>query len=181
MVGYLKNKNVHVKKEKTTRTKDIISHCTLAKNATPKTEKKNIHITLLHVGSSLKNIKRKAKDLSKGKKDYKIIFCIFDGDVQLGYKDLKEYCKNNDKIFDASSVPTFEYWLYLHFKHLSTPITAKGQKTAGGMMLSTLQEILPTYEKVILTLMILKMKLKQQKIMPNVMSNVLKMMVMLIP
>src|SRR5690606_10800529 len=49
--------------------------------------------------------------------------------------------------FAANSVPSFEYWLLLHYIYSTRPYTALPGNSAGNQVLSELKQYLPDYEK----------------------------------
>lgn len=71
---------------------------------------------------------------------YKHVFCVFDRDQHESYEEalalVHKYSKNG---FHAiHSIPSFEFWLLLHFKHSRSAYVKKGKKSPGDVVLGDL-------------------------------------------
>lgn len=104
-----------------------------------------------------------------------MIFCVFDKDSHDGkgkhgeknfYNDLVQFCNNKkNKLFSANSVPSFEYWLYLHFSYLSASVASNSYKTASCIMEEKfISDCLPNYKKGSLNFENFKDKLETAKL-----------------
>ncbi len=105
-------------------------------------------------GSSPKSVYERAVELRKveDKKgdSYNRVYCVFDKDTHETYNETVERIskfKPRGILYDAVSVPCFEYWLLLHFKYTTKPYAATGNLSVGDAVLKELKEVMPEYEK----------------------------------
>ncbi|WP_407670231.1 RloB family protein [Nitrincola tapanii] len=52
-----------------------------------------------------------------------------------------------DTFFAIPSVPSFEYWILLHFEYTTQPFTATPKASVGQQVLRNLKVYMPHYEK----------------------------------
>jgi len=77
------------------------------------------------------------------------VYCVFDRDAHPTYEAaFNKLAGMSDGVFlAANSVPSFEYWLLLHFTYTTAPYTAVGSKSAGAAVLADLKTFWPEYAK----------------------------------
>ncbi|MEY1661576.1 RloB family protein [Isoalcanivorax beigongshangi] len=78
------------------------------------------------------------------------VFCVFDRDSHAVYDAVvAEISTMRPRgVFSAVlSVPSFEYWLRLHFSYTAAPYAAAGRRSAGDMVVADLKRHIPAYEK----------------------------------
>ena len=85
------------------------------------------------------------------------VYCVFDRDSYHLAKQKKVYQaalalidlqNQGEQVFYAcNSVPSFEYWLLLHFCESRQQFAAQGNKSVGDMVLKELTKHWPDYEK----------------------------------
>lgn len=90
---------------------------------------------------------------------YNKVYCVFDRDSHETYERALEKIKQinvhlkKDKtstkpIFTAiRSIPSFEYWLLLHFTPTTKPYERTGRKSAGDQVIDDLKQYIPDYKK----------------------------------
>jgi hypothetical protein len=79
------------------------------------------------------------------------VYCVFDRDSHPNYLqavDKVSGAKPKGVFFAATSVPCFEYWLFLHFSFTTAPYSAAGGVSAGAAVLKALKAVWPEYTKV---------------------------------
>src|SRR5690606_15818884 len=78
------------------------------------------------------------------------VYCVFDKDAHPNYDQALNTIATaipHGTFFAANSVPSFEYWLLLHYIYSTRPYTALPGNSAGNQVLSELKQYLPDYEK----------------------------------
>lgn len=78
------------------------------------------------------------------------IYCVFDKDGHATYNraiDALTSATPKDTYFTIGSVPSFEYWLLLHFAYSTRPYTALPGNSSGNQVLTMLKNYIPDYEK----------------------------------
>ncbi|RLT88008.1 RloB family protein [Ketobacter sp. GenoA1] len=78
------------------------------------------------------------------------IYCVFDKDGHATYAraiDALTSATPKDTYFTISSVPSFEYWLLLHFVYSTRPYTALPGNSSGNQVLTELKNYISDYEK----------------------------------
>jgi len=78
------------------------------------------------------------------------IYCVFDKDGHATYAraiDALASAAPKDTYFTINSVPSFEYWLLLHFVYSTRPYTALPGNSSGNQVLTELKNYVPDYEK----------------------------------
>ncbi|MGB1763597.1 RloB family protein [Alloalcanivorax xenomutans] len=78
------------------------------------------------------------------------IYCVFDKDGHATYTraiDALTSATPKDTYFTINSVPSFEYWLLLHFVYSTRPYTALPGNSSGNQVLTDLKNYIPDYEK----------------------------------
>lgn len=78
------------------------------------------------------------------------IYCVFDKDGHATYAraiDALTSATPKDTYFTINSVPSFEYWLLLHFVYSTRPYTALPGNSSGNQVLTELKNYIPDYEK----------------------------------
>lgn len=89
-------------------------------------------------------------------KNFDRVFCVFDRDAHADYQQAVDRCRGLKQQYlqsvvcpfvSVTSNPSFEYWIYLHFKDSAAPIVAAGVKSSGAIMLSELRREHPDYAK----------------------------------
>lgn len=78
------------------------------------------------------------------------VFCVFDRDEHHSYQNallaLSSLSPRNT-YFSVNSVPSFEYWLLLHFNYSTRPYLATSERSAGQQALQELRTFMPEYNK----------------------------------
>lgn len=91
---------------------------------------------------------KEKKDFPKNPFDR--VYFVFDRDQHETYNEamrtIREQ-KPKDTFFAINSVPSFEFWLLLHFACTTTPFKATGKTSSGKAALKALQAHMPKYEK----------------------------------
>lgn len=105
-------------------------------------------------GSSPRSVFNRARELwekEKRKGDpYDRVYCVFDKDTHETYEEAltnisrKEY---KDIFHATTSVPSFEYWLLLHYKFTTKPYAASGKHSVADEVINELREVMPDYSK----------------------------------
>lgn len=106
-------------------------------------------------GSAPKSVLARAEALYKLEEQkgdpYDQVYCVFDKDTHSCFDTTIEKIKKKRKpanIFVAiTSVPSFEYWLLLHFIYSHKPYAATGRRSIAGEVLRHLKQYMPQYEK----------------------------------
>ena len=78
------------------------------------------------------------------------VYFVFDRDQHETYDEAKRTIreqKQKDTFFAINSVPSFEFWLLLHFTCTTTPFKAAGKTSSGKAVLKALKAHMPKYEK----------------------------------
>lgn len=78
------------------------------------------------------------------------VFCVFDKDAHDGYDETLtsiQKAKHSDRFVAINSVPSFEFWLLLHFTYTTRPFHALPGNSSGNQVLSELKKYLPDYKK----------------------------------
>lgn len=78
------------------------------------------------------------------------IYCVFDKDGHATYAraiDALTSATPKDTYFTINTVPSFEYWLLLHFVYSTRPYTALPGNSSGNQVLTELKNYIPDYEK----------------------------------
>ena len=91
---------------------------------------------------------KEKKDFPKNPFDR--VYFVFDRDQHETYDEamrtIREQ-KPKDTFFAINSVPSFEFWLLLHFTYTTTPFKATPKTSSGKAVLKALKEHMPKYEK----------------------------------
>jgi len=106
-------------------------------------------------GSAPKNVLKKAEQRYREEKDKGIpfdrVYCVFDKDTHTSYQDTLqtiEQKRTKNTFFAITSVPSFEFWLLLHFEYTASPVLGiTGRKSAGDQVLAKLKQYIPDYQK----------------------------------
>lgn len=78
------------------------------------------------------------------------IFCVFDRDAHPNYVQALSTIKSatpKDTFIAINTVPSFEYWLLLHFIYTTKPYDALPGNSTGNQVLQDLKAYMPDYEK----------------------------------
>jgi hypothetical protein len=78
------------------------------------------------------------------------VYCVFDRDTHETYDEAIENISNvkyKNIFFAAASIPSFEYWLLLHFKFTTKPYSKTGKYSIADVVLNELIDVMPTYTK----------------------------------
>lgn len=85
------------------------------------------------------------------------VYCVFDRDsyhlatqkkvYQAALARIEEQNQEKLVFYAGNSVPSFEYWLLLHFCETHKPFAAQGNKSVGDVVLKELKKYWPNYEK----------------------------------
>lgn len=78
------------------------------------------------------------------------VYCVFDKDTHASYQQtVGDIAKATPKktFFAITSVPSFEYWLLLHFNYTTKPYAALPGNSAGHQVLTELKGYMPGYAK----------------------------------
>lgn len=80
------------------------------------------------------------------------VYFVFDCDQHETYDEAMRTIrereqKQKDTFFAITSVPSFEFWLLLHFEYTTTPFKATGKTSSGNAVLKALKVHMPKYEK----------------------------------
>ncbi|WP_075881926.1 RloB family protein [Vreelandella massiliensis] len=105
-------------------------------------------------GSSPKSIFQYARRRYLEAKDkgdrFDKVFCVFDKDTHETYNDACKAIKNatpKNTFYSITSVPSFEYWLLLHFIYTTKPYTELPGKSSGKQVINDLKSYMPDYNK----------------------------------
>lgn len=89
------------------------------------------------------------------------VYCVFDRDsyhlddqgkrYQAALALIEQQNQTKQVFYACNSVPSFEYWLLLHFCESCQQFVAQGKKSVGDMVLKALKEHWSNYEKSLLT------------------------------
>jgi len=95
-----------------------------------------------------------AKDFAKKEKKkgspFDLIYCVFDKDTHVHFNKAIEEIQKQPKLplyHAVTSIPSFEYWLLLHFKISTKPYSRTHKKSIGDLVLSDLKKEYKAYEK----------------------------------
>lgn len=78
------------------------------------------------------------------------VYCVFDRDAHPTYDAALNKLAGlqpHGVFFAANTVPSFEYWLLLHFTYTTAPYSAVGGKSSGAAVLAELKNYWPEYTK----------------------------------
>ena len=75
------------------------------------------------------------------------VYCVFDRDRHTRYDAAMDKLGKKNKFFAIPSVPCFEFWLLLHFKHTTKPFDAPYGGSICSKVIEELKKYLPAYEK----------------------------------
>lgn len=78
------------------------------------------------------------------------VYCVFDRDSHSTFTQaLSVLAATTPKetFFAIPSIPSFEYWILLHFDYTAQPYTATPDSSAGRQVLRALKRYMPHYEK----------------------------------
>lgn len=81
---------------------------------------------------------------------YDRVYCIFDRDSHVGYQAAIEKIggiKPKGVFYAIPSIPSFEYWLLLHYEYTTAPFACTGNRSAGEMVITSLHRYWPEYAK----------------------------------
>lgn len=81
---------------------------------------------------------------------YDRVYCIFDKDTHDSYEEALENISREEFkgiFYAATSVPSFEYWLLLHFKFTTKPYAPAGELSVADAVINELREVMPNYSK----------------------------------
>lgn len=81
---------------------------------------------------------------------YDRVYFVFDKDSHPGYRAALEKIQNRRPkgvFYAVPSIPSFEYWLLLHYEYSTAPFVRSGNKSAGDMVLTALRRHWPEYAK----------------------------------
>lgn len=81
---------------------------------------------------------------------YDRVYFVFDKDSHASYQAALEKIENMRPkgVFNAiPSIPSFEYWLLLHYEYTTAPFVSSGSKSAGDMVVMSLRKYWPDYAK----------------------------------
>lgn len=105
-------------------------------------------------GSDPVSIIKYAKQRYRMEKDagdaFDRVYCVFDKDTHPNYDQAMDAFRSatpKDTYFAINSVPSFEYWLLLHFIYTSKPYVAQHNNSAGNQVLTDLKNYIPDYTK----------------------------------
>lgn len=94
------------------------------------------------------NLFKKEKEAKEGPFDH--VYFVIDRDAHNNYQQALEMINRSqhNKIFRvANSIPSFEYWLLLHFGLTTAPYSAVGGVSSGAAVLKALKVYMPKYAK----------------------------------
>ena len=105
-------------------------------------------------GSAPKSIVEYAKQRYREERDagdpFNRVYCVFDKDMHPTYEqalDMIASAKPDGTFFAVTSVPSFEYWLLLHFYLTTRPYFRTSEVSSGDQVLRDLKTYMPDYEK----------------------------------
>lgn len=105
-------------------------------------------------GSSPSAILRFARARYSSEKElgdpYDKVYCVFDKDSHDSYESTCQEIlriKPKDTYYAITSVPSFEYWLLLHFKYSCSPYNHLPKNSAANQVLIDLKKHYPEYAK----------------------------------
>ncbi len=105
-------------------------------------------------GSDPMSIVNFAKQRFREEKDagdpFEQVYCVFDKDGHAKYAQALSTLASatpHGVYFAINSVPSFEYWLLLHFIYTTKPYTALPGNSSGNQVLTELKGYIPDYEK----------------------------------
>ncbi|GGP44547.1 RloB family protein [Shewanella saliphila] len=98
-----------------------------------------------------RHAKKIAKEHIKIGMPFDQVYCVFDKDSHVHYEEAKRSIAsmaNKTTVYKAiTSVPSFEYWLLLHFKNTTKPFDRAGKKSPADVVLSELKSEYIGYSK----------------------------------
>jgi len=110
----------------------------------------NVSISLCPKGNDALSIARYTSQKLIDEKDYDRGYSVFDGE-HLNYLTACNHVKLHfDKqipIYAIPSIPSFEYWILLHYTETTKPYRQKGKKSPGDQLCSEVKKYLPSYQK----------------------------------
>lgn len=81
---------------------------------------------------------------------YDKVYCVFDKDTHATYHStitkIKAH-KPNNIFYVTQSIPCFEYWLLLHYKHSTKPYNSLPDSSCADQVLIELKKSFPEYKK----------------------------------
>jgi len=116
----------------------------------------NVVVLEKESGSSPTTVVDYALRRFKNSKSFDRVFCVFDRDAHADYQTAVDRCGSLRQtnvhscicpFVAITSTPSFEYWIYLHFKDSDAPVVAAGGKSSGDLMLSNLRREFAEYSK----------------------------------
>lgn len=78
------------------------------------------------------------------------VYCVFDKDAHTHYERALNAIASATPLqtyYAITSVPSFEYWLLLHFTPSTRPYSALPSNSSGNQVLSELKNYMPNYQK----------------------------------
>ena len=84
------------------------------------------------------------------KNPYDRVYFVFDRDQHETYDEAMRKIKTmrpKNTFFAINSVPSFEFWLLLHFECTTKPFKSIGKTSSGNAVLKALKGYMPEYEK----------------------------------
>lgn len=103
-------------------------------------------------GSDPMSVVRYAREVAKDDGAYDQVFCVIDRDKHTNLTAALDFARSvrvrGTKRFEAAlSVPSFEYWLLLHYQYYDKPFARSGKHSVGAMCFRELKKYWPEYEK----------------------------------
>ncbi|MCE9785976.1 RloB family protein [Shewanella algae] len=124
---------------------DLISHYKLSTaNVIVDDNKETCPFKLLGIAKKI------VKEHDKFGSPFDKVYCVFDKDSHSKYDAAKsaiESMKGNPKYYAITSVPSFEYWLLLHFRDTVKPYKSTQSKSIGDLVYDDLRKEYPKYCK----------------------------------
>ncbi len=81
---------------------------------------------------------------------YDRVYFVFDKDSHATFQQAMERIqaiKPRGVFYAVPSIPSFEYWLLLHYEYTTAPFIRTGNKSAGDMVIASLRRYWPEYAK----------------------------------
>lgn len=94
--------------------------------------------------------KQKYKEEAAAGDAYDAVYCVFDKDTHSTYDAAIQSLRSSTPKgiwHSINSVPSFEFWLLLHFRYTDRPFHATGRASAGDEVLKELKNYIPDYQK----------------------------------
>jgi hypothetical protein len=103
-------------------------------------------------GSDPMSVVRYAYEIAKDDGAYDRVFCVIDRDKHTNLNAALSFARSaklrGTKSFKtALSIPSFEYWLLLHYRYYDSPFSGTGKHSVAMMCLRELKKDWPDYEK----------------------------------